>query len=150
MVAKCVRKLMFKMIEFLILILLSVQANDCAPTSFFLSLPPIMPSDSSKLVGEIFFCLHEDIEYNCAKIKNTWPSPDFEYETCIFLSFKYCLHKYFHEDRLGYHVISSCIRKDCLPKSIIGAIVTRSVQFVSCLLECYKEYLEKALRVKSS
>ena len=70
-VTKCVRKLMLViMIELLIFIFLSVQANHPTPTLFFPSLPPILPHDSSKLDGMIYHCLVDEIEDNCASIEN--------------------------------------------------------------------------------
>ena len=84
MVSKCVRKFMLVMMELLILILLSVQANNYGPTSFFLSLPPILPPSSSELDEGITSCLKNKIEEKCARIKDTWPFLNFEYEICIF------------------------------------------------------------------
>lgn len=150
MVTKCVRKLMqVIIIEFLIFILLSVQANHPTPTSFFPSLPPIQPHDSSKLDGYIYFCLSEEIKEKCARIKSKWPFPDFEYENCIYLSFKHCLRSYFHESPKEFHLINSCIRKDCLPKLKISSITSKSFILVRCLLECYEEHLKKPMQVQS-
>lgn len=149
MVAKCVRKHMLVIIELLIPILPSVQANDHAPTSLP-SLPPIQPPYFSELDGEIYYCLFDEIEDKCLSIKSTWPFPDFEYETCVYLSLKHCLLNFFHEDPQGYCVIESCIRNYCIPRLKIRANDIKSVRFVSCLLECYEEHLKKSVEVKSS
>jgi hypothetical protein len=141
MVSKCVRKFMLVMMELLILILLSVQANNYGPTSFFMSLPSILPPYSSELDEGIISCLTNKIEEKYARIKGTWPFPDFEYEICIFSSFEHCSVNLTHEDRYAYNIINNCIKINCHPKLKIKAIHRRRTRFVSCLLECFEAYL---------
>jgi hypothetical protein len=145
MVIKCVRKLILVMIELLILILLSLQANDCAPISFFPSPPPIVPPYSFELdgYGSLYACLRTGVEFRCASIKSTWPFPDIEYETCIFVTFEYCLGN-FENYKLQniVHVIKYCIKTNFHPKLKIKASHRRSARYVSCLLECYEDHIK--------
>jgi len=144
MAVKCVRKLMLVMIELLILILISVLANDCAPISFFPSPPPMLPPYSYELdwEGTLHSCLINGVEFRCASIKTTWPFPDFEYETCIFVTFEYCLGNINNYRRkFIVYIIKYCIKTNCHKKLKIKANHRRSARYVSCLLECYEEHI---------
>jgi hypothetical protein len=150
MVAKCVKKLVLVMMELLILIFLSVQANDCAPISFYLSPPPILPQYSFKLdyYGPLHQCLRLGVEFHCASIKSTWPFPDFAYEICISSTFYQCLANNIMQEKPGVFVITkSCVKANCHPKLKIRASHRRSASYVSCLLECYKKYVMKPSNV---
>jgi hypothetical protein len=143
------KKLMLVMIELLILIFLSVQAGDCAPISFYLSPPPMLPPYSLKLdyYGPLQQCLELGIESHCASIKSTWPFPDFEYEICISATFYHCLANNIHEVPSVISIIKNCVKTNCHPKLKIKASHRRSASYVSCLLECYEKHFMKPLDV---
>lgn len=144
MVVICVRKLMLVMMEMLILILLSVRANNRAPTSFSLSPPPILPPYYFELGdGVIKWCLTNGVEEQCASIKGPWPFPDLEYEICIDSAFKHCLGNYVVlGDKKVFFIIKDCIHTNCHPKLKIRVVHRRSARYVSCLLECYVEHVK--------
>lgn len=144
MVAKCVRKRMSVMIELVILILLSVQANDGAPISFFPSPPTILPHSSFVYndFNSVRVCLKIGVKLRCASIKTTWPFPNFEYETCIFSTFENCLSDIKgYEDPRMFDIIQNCTKINCHLKLIISAIHRKTVDYVSCLLECCEEHI---------
>jgi len=141
MVRKCVRNLPVLIMEVLILIVLNVQANDLASTSFYPSSPPILLPYSFELdraKGDIHECLTNEIE-GCKSSKTTWPSSDIKYSYCIFRSFKKCLNEF------PRHPIMRPIIKDCF---LVCAIKLETEQryiagFTSCLLKCYEEHVKK-------
>lgn len=91
MVTKCVRKVMLVVMELLILILLSVQVNDLAHISSSPSSSPVPAPYSSELDdhGDLHLCLTLGISH-CSHFQNTWPLPDFTYESCIAATFARC------------------------------------------------------------
>lgn len=79
------------MMELFILILLDVQANDHAPTSFCPSSFPI-PLPYSSEVDEakgMYKCIPDAVE-GCERTKERWPDHDFRYQKYIFKSFARC------------------------------------------------------------
>jgi hypothetical protein len=144
MAMKCVRKLMLIMMELLILILLGVQANDLALTSFSPSSSLFMSPYSSELDhnhGELHLCLTLGIRY-CSTLRTTWPHSDAKYESCIVATFFRCFeHIKFYEDPIMMPIIFNCIKTKCEPLQKIEEIFVRSSQMVRCLLKCFSKHV---------
>jgi hypothetical protein len=144
MVMKCVRKQMV-VVMMLILILLDVQANDLASTSFSLSSPPIMLPYSFELdeaTGATHKCIADKIE-GCPSSKRIWPFPDSEYEICVIGSLRGCfLHFYTHVDPPIYKVvmkrIMACVKANC-PWKMRWIHIRARARLSSCILECSEE-----------
>lgn len=125
------------MMELLILVLLSVQAYECAPLSSFSSPPPILPPYSFKLdefESLSYNCLLIGVKYNCKSIKSTWPFPDFEYEIYTSATFDNCLANAEQYERSDlFFRIKNYIETNCHPKLKIKAGHHRSATYASSL-----------------
>jgi hypothetical protein len=155
MACKCIRKLMVVMMEFLILILLKVQANDLAHISFHPSSAPTMlpyfseldkvqnndfaptsfsPSPLPILDPQSFeLDIFKKTFYKCleGKIKiceETSAQGTFELKECIWKGHTKCLIK--HRRRMTFWSLHCLL--DCFEY--------RSYEIGACVLECYKIY----------
>jgi hypothetical protein len=133
MVTKSVTKLTLVMMGLLSLIVLNVQANNFAPTSFYLSSPPISLPYSSK-VDEAKTtkqsCLTGVVK-SCESRKKTWPLNDLGYQLCVSEGFGTCLMHGMHQE---HSMFKDCVMINCKRNSVY-----RSLARVSCLLDCYEE-----------
>jgi hypothetical protein len=139
---KCVRKLMLVITKLHILILISVQANNIAPTSFTPSSPPILHPYSSELdIGELHLCLIHAVGH-CTRFKSTWPFPDKAYELCITNAFALCIvETRGSKNPIIFHNLRYCLDVNCEPKLRIKVKHHQSTLFVRCLLECFYQHV---------